>query len=170
MSNARKTISPALFGLGLFCFFLPFLTVSCQQQEVVTFNGIELAGGKEIKTPNVFGQNSQTEKTDGDPLAALAILSGLVGLGGSFIRVKKSAVIPAGAGAAGFILLLMLQLRINDAISKASAAQGLIGITYTYGLGYWLAFILYLSAMLLNIYGLISEKDESDVSSDQEKV
>jgi hypothetical protein len=172
MSNARKTISPALFGLGLFCFFLPFLTVSCQQQEVVTFNGIELAGGKEIKTPAVFGQNSQTEKTDGDPLTALAILSGLVGLGGSFLKFKKSAAVPAGAGAAGFILLLMLQLRINDAITKESAAQGLglIGITHTFGLGYWLAFILYLSAMLVNVYGLISEKDESDVSSDQEKV
>jgi hypothetical protein len=172
MSNARKTISPALFGLGLFCFFLPFITVSCQQREVATLNGIELAGGKEIKTPAAFGQASRTKRTDGDPLAALAILSGLVGLGGSFIRVKKSAVIPAGAGAAGFILLLMLQLKINDAISKESAAQGLglIGITYTYGLGYWLAFILYLSAMLVNIYGLISEKDETDVSSDQEKV
>jgi hypothetical protein len=173
MNNAVKKISPALFSLGLFCFFLPFTTVSCQQQQLTTFNGVELAGGKEVKTPSILGSPSKTEKIPGEPLAALAILSGLVGLGGSFIRIKRSAIIPAGSAAAGFILLLMLKSKIDDTVVKEGA--GLIVVSY--GLGFWLAFIIYVSAMLVNIYGLIIEKNESEtmkigeskVTSDSEK-
>jgi hypothetical protein len=158
MNNAVKKISPALFSLGLFCFFLPFTTVSCQEQQLATLNGIELAGGKEVRTPSILGSPSKSQKIPGEPLAALAILSGLLGLGSSFIRIKRSGIIPAGSAAAGFILLLMLKSKIDDAVAREGA--GLILVSY--GLGFWLAFIIYVSAMLVNIYGLILEKNESE--------
>jgi hypothetical protein len=158
MNNVIKKISPALFSLGLFCFFLPFTTISCQQQQLATLNGVELAGGKEVKTPSILGSPSKTEKIPGEPLAALAILSGLVGLGGSFVRIKRSAIIPAGSAAAGFILLLMLKSKIDDAVVKEGA--GLIVVSY--GLGFWLTFMIYVSAMLVNIYSLIIEQNESE--------
>lgn len=155
MSNASRKISPALFSLGLFCFFLPFITVSCRQEQLITLNGVELASGKEIQQPSLFGQ-PKTEKIPGEPLALFAMLSGLVGVGTSFIKAKKSAAIPAGAGAVGFILLLMLKSKIDDVILK----QGQGFILVNYGLGFWLAFLIYVSAILVNIYSLLTEKDE----------
>ncbi|MBE9031318.1 hypothetical protein IQ266_16405 [filamentous cyanobacterium LEGE 11480] len=44
-----NSISPALFGLVIICFFLPFTTVSCQNINFVTLSGFQLATGTQIE-------------------------------------------------------------------------------------------------------------------------
>lgn len=155
MKNPAKKISPALFGISLICFFLPFITISCQQQPIANLTGVQLATGTDIKQPRFFGKETKEQKIPADPLALMALVSGVVGLGTSFIKAKRSAIAPAGAGAAGFILLLMLKSKIDNEIVKQG--QGLILVSY--GLGFWLVFLLYVSATVINIYSFVQEKD-----------
>ncbi|MGI2908212.1 hypothetical protein [Tolypothrix sp. VBCCA 56010] len=159
MNKLRRKISPALFTLTLICFFLPFITVSCRQEEIATLNGIDLAIGKTVRQPSIFGNQSKEEKIPADPLATIALISGVIGLGTSFIKAKKSAFAPAGAGIVGFILLLMLKSKIDSEIVKQG--QGLLLVSY--GFGFWLAFIFFISATFLNVYSLIdSQKDDDE--------
>ena len=156
MKFSGNKISPALFTLVLICFFLPFITFSCRQEPIATLNGIELATGKTIKSPSFVGEQTKEEKIPAEPLATLAFLSGLVGLGTSFIKAKKSAIAPVGSGTAGFILLLMLKSKIDDEIVKQG--QGIILVSY--GFGFWMAFLFFVSAALINIYSLVQDKDD----------
>ena len=36
-------LSPALFGMALLCFFLPFINVSCGGTKVIQLTGVQLA-------------------------------------------------------------------------------------------------------------------------------
>lgn len=156
MKNPVKKISPALFALTLICFCLPFITISCRQEQITTLNGIELATGKTVKPPSLFGEQTKEQKIPAEPLAILALFSGIIGLGTSFIKAKKSAIAPAGAGTAGFILLLMLKSKIDDEIVKQG--QGLFLVSY--GFGFWMAFLFFVSSALINIYSLVQDKDD----------
>jgi hypothetical protein len=131
MKNTARKISPALFGITLICFFLPFTKISCQQQEILNLTGVQLATGTSIKQPRFTG-GSQEQKIPGEPLAMLAMASTVVGLATSLMKAKKSAIAPAGSGAIGFILLLMLKSKIDDSILREG--QGLIVVSY--GLGF----------------------------------
>jgi hypothetical protein len=157
MKNPSKKISPALFGLTLICFFMPFVTISCQEQPISSFTGVELARGTSVKSPSFGGNSSKQEQIPPNLFATMALLSGVVGFGTSFLKAKKSAIAPAGAGTAGFILLLMLKSQIDGEIAKQG--QGIL--LASYGLGFWLAFLLFISAALVNIYTLVQQKDDN---------
>lgn len=147
MTKQTKKLSPALFGLTLMCFCMPFVTVSCQEQKIMELSGVQLATGTTIKQPSFSGPPKE-QKIAGDPLATLAILAGVVGLGTSFIKAKKAAVAPAGSGAAGSILLLMLKSTLDNEIVKQG--QGLLLVNY--GFGFWLAFLLFVASTVVNVY------------------
>ncbi|MEA5566505.1 MULTISPECIES: hypothetical protein [unclassified Anabaena] len=158
MKNTARKISPALFGMTLICFFLPFTKLSCQQQEVMTLTGIQLATGTSIKQPSFGGVGKREQKIPGEPLAMLAIASSIIGFATSFMKANNTAIAPAGSGAIGFILLLMLKSKIDDSIVREG--QGLILVSY--GLGFWLAFLLFVAATVINIYSLIPDKTEEN--------
>jgi hypothetical protein len=164
MQNPVKKISPALFGLTLICFCLPFVSLSCQgdteNRSIITLTGVELATGKNINPPSnpISPTPSQEggEKIPSSPFATLAILSGIIGLGTSFIKAKKSAIAPASSGVAGFILLLVLKSTIDKKLIEEGGF-----IVASYGLGFWLTFILFISASLVNIYSLVEENNNN---------
>lgn len=72
----RHAISPTLFVIGLICFILPWLSVSCQGERVVTLSGVELITGKSIQGND--GISSQ-------PAAGFTLLALLMGLAGTFM-------------------------------------------------------------------------------------
>ena len=73
----RKIISSSAAGVVLVCFFLPWITVSCEEQELFTLSGWDMSTGTEVDLG--FG----TEQVEPDliffiiPLAAFVVL-GLV--------------------------------------------------------------------------------------------
>lgn len=155
MKTQSKKLSPALFGLTLICFCMPFVTISCQEQKIMEFNGVQLATGTTIKQPT-FNGPAKEEKIAGNPLAGLAIVAGVVGLGTSFIKAKKAAVAPAGSGAAGSILLLMLKSTLDNEIVKQG--QGLLLVNY--GFGFWLAFLLFVASTIVNVYSVVQPSND----------
>ncbi len=52
-----KKFSPALFGVIILCFFLPFANLSCSGQTVMTLTGFQLITGTEYSDQNMMGQN-----------------------------------------------------------------------------------------------------------------
>lgn len=147
MESGLRKISPAIFGVALICFFLPFVNVSCGGQKVASFTGIQLVTGTTIKQPGMFEQK-QTQKLKREPLAICAFLSVIVGLGLSLLKTKKSPIVTAIIGGIGAVMLLLLKSKMdNDVLNQTG---GMVQLEYTFG--FWLTFLLNFSAAGLNAF------------------
>ena len=149
-----KKFSPALFGLIIICFFLPFTEISCNKQKIVTLTGIQLVTGVKIEQPSMFGEEKQSRRVNPEPLAILTFFSAVVGLGLSFLRSRKSAIALAVIGSVGLIMMLLLKSKIDNEALKEGG--GILQIEYC--IGFWFALILFLSAIALSAF-LFSQKE-----------
>lgn len=148
----RKLPLPT-FLLALLCFFLPFVTFSCSGQKVATFTGIQLATGTTLERPQAFGP-STSQKIDPEPLAVLALLAALAGLGASFVKGKKGAVGSTVLAGLGVIFLLALKSRLdNEALSQAGGT-----IQVSYEAGFYLVMVFLLAAAGASAYALFQGK------------
>lgn len=106
-SSRPRWPSPALFGVILLCFLLPFITVTCEKP--VTVTGVQAATG--------MGLDSQTRPYFADhqepvpnPLAAIALVSAIAGLAFSFAKGRWALGGSAAVGATGALALATLVL------------------------------------------------------------
>jgi hypothetical protein len=152
MNFDLKKLSPILFGISLFCFVLPFLSISAQgffggSQKLASLNGLELIAGPELR-----GQKENPE-----PLAILAFASALAGLALTFYKKKiqlderRHLIASAAVGTAGFILLYALKMQLD---AEAAKVMGMARVNYE--AGYWLAFVAFLAAAGVNGFMLVS--------------
>lgn len=153
MKSTIKKFSPAIFGIAFICFFFPFINVSCEGRKVASFTGIQLVTGTTIEQPGLLGQK-QVKKLDGEPLAIIAFLSGIAGIGLSFLKGKKGAMVPAVTGGIGMILLLALKAKLDNDLLREGG--GLLQVECA--AGFWLTFLLYLGAIGVNAILLSSSK------------
>jgi hypothetical protein len=116
MSTGRIISTSAAF-LVLICFFLPWISVSCSEQEIATLSGYELTTGTEID----LGVGSEEVEPDfvflAVPLAALVVL-GLVLT--SALGVFPGTLAAAGQVSAASIGLFILAFKWLEARSDAS--------------------------------------------------
>jgi len=136
-TDTPKRFSPATFALALFCFLLPFVTISCPGGQV-TLSGFDLVEGTEI----------EGKKVDGEPLAGLAFLAALIGLGASFLKSREGFIGAGLAGGVGAALLLVVQSKIkNDALEETGGLA-----TLNWEIGYWLALLALVGGSVLSFY------------------
>lgn len=153
MEGVAKKLPPSAFILALICFFLPFVTFSCGGQKFATFSGIQLATGTTLQRPQAFGP-STSQKVDPEPLAVLALLVTLVGLGASFVKGKKGAVASTALAGFGVILILALKSKLdNEALSQAGGT-----IQVNYEAGFYLVRLFLLAAAGASAYALFQGK------------
>lgn len=153
MESVARKLPPAAFVLALICFFLPFVTFSCQGHEVAGFSGIQLATGTTIKQPRIFGP-PKDQKVSAEPLAIFALLSVLTGVGLCFLEGKKGAFGSAAMALLGVILLAALKSRLDGEALK----QGGGVIQVNYDAGYYLTLVFLLAALGTSIYALVGSK------------
>jgi hypothetical protein len=146
METVAKRLSPALVGFALLCFFLPFVAVSCQQQKIATFTGIQMVTGTNVEEPQVIGP-SKAGRIGPEPLAVMAFFCGVIGLGLSFLRGRNRGIASATFAAGGAIALLFLKARLDGQILTRSS--GFVHPDYEFG--FWLALIAYIAAAALNV-------------------
>ncbi|HEV2378958.1 MAG TPA: zinc ribbon domain-containing protein [Terriglobia bacterium] len=147
MQNSAKKLSGVTFAMAVLCFFLPFVTFSCQGEKVASFTGIQLMTGASIQQPQMFGA-SQERKSGGEPLAVVAFLCVAAGLAVSFVKGRKGAVLPALAGGLGLIVLLLLKSKLdNDVLTQS---EGMVQMQYE--AGFYLTLLLSLAAAGVNGY------------------
>ena len=186
MIDTIKKISPATFGLVLICFFLPFAHISCQGQKVATITGIQLVTGTTIGGPPAgfsqeespfgapgirpigpetprrsLGESRDSQKVDPEPLAILALCSAVAGLGLSFLKTKNGTIVTIVASALGLVFLLLLKAKIDNEVLKEG--EGILRVEY--GSGFWLAFVLFLCAIGLNVFLLSQMKKMESVAA-----
>jgi hypothetical protein len=146
----RKKINRSLFGAILVCFFMPFLTLSCQSQDLMTLSGVQLGTGATMSQPSLYG-SAQSRQIPAEPLATLVIIAAGTGLATTFVlKHRKDSIGSTAAGAAGAILLLILKSKIDGDILQ----QGQAMVRVRYEFGFWLAFLLFVAATGLNGWDL----------------
>lgn len=158
MKEVEKFLSPALFLLVALCFFLPFVSFTCQGQKLATITGMELVTGTKIekfemekvdeqqKSPDLDNERN----VDSEPLAVAAFIFALIGIVVSIIP-RYSKVISLIAGALGVLSLLFLRSGIGADLPGDSDFK-ILEVTYEWG--YYLALILFIVAFLINLYPL----------------
>jgi len=155
---AGRLWSPAGFGLIFIFFLLPFLTVSCGDGNGridSTFNGVDVVvgGAPAVVGPDVTADSAPqliavfADRLVWQPLAALAVLAVLAGIGVGFIRTPlvQHGTSVALAGLAAALLVLEVRLvpgqvtaalaTVSDDGTKLTAPLGW-GVHLRYG--FWL--------------------------------
>ena len=137
MQESLKNFSPAVFGIILICFMLPWVNLSCEGHNAAPFSGIQLVTGTTVE--------QQNQKVKSEPLAVAVLVLTILGFALSFLKDKKSSIIPGIIGAAAFILLLMLKSKIDTDASNQS-------IQDQYAIGFWLVLVLLIGTIAMNGY------------------
>lgn len=149
----HKKLSPAIFGIALICFFLPWVNVSCQGQKVMSFSGIQLVTGTTIEEPTMFGAE-QKRKVKGETFAILTFLSAIGGLALSFIKDKKGTIGTVVTGSIGIVFLLLLKSKLDNDILRETG--GMVQLDYM--AGFYLTLLLFLSVAGINVYSMMQGK------------
>ena len=162
MHNSLKKVSPAVFGIALICFLLPWVNFSCQGYKVASFTGLQLVTGTTIQQQDMFGE-TKNYKIKSEPLAVAVLLVTIVGFVLSFLKSAKSSLITSIVGVLAFVLLLLFKSKIDtDAVNQS---QGMIQAEYA--IGFWLALILFIAAAALNGYIYFSSKPPAQTTTPQ---
>lgn len=148
-----RKISPAMFALILLCFFLPWITVSCQNQKIVTFNGMQLVAGTTIEIPRPYGIPEE-QKIPGDRYVILTFLFVCTGLILSLLKYRKTLIASSIMALGGVISLILFKSRADNNIIKKG--YGLLNIDYLSG--FYLTLFLLLGIIGLNIYIILQEQ------------
>lgn len=172
MKESVKFLSPTLFLLVALCFFLPFVSFTCQGQKLATVTGMELVTGTKIEKFNM--QDPDTGKTDpeldeerkldSEPLAVAALIFALAGIVISLIP-HYAKILSVITGILGALMLLFLRSSIGSEITGDFEFK-IIDVTYEWG--YYLALILFICAFAVNLYLIISENKITSDSAIEE--
>lgn len=133
----KKFISSGFFGLALVTFCLPWMTVSCQQQKLTSFTGLQMVTGSEVADPSssMFGGPVKTRRVDPNPLAVVAAVAAVAAFVVSF--VGRGAAVPAIIG-----VLVAFALKANVDQDVLKQGEGLMSVSYEPGFwGYILSLI-----------------------------
>lgn len=124
MSKNLLRFRTAALSFALFCFILPFVTLSCAGFQK-SFSGLE----------TMFGTTVGDDHFDGSALGILAFAVIVIGLLASFSRTRRGALLSACAGALAPLLLFLLKIVIENRVRQAS--DGMTHVSASVGL--WLA-------------------------------
>ncbi len=133
--SLKRYLSPAVFGLVIILFFLPFFSISCQGEKLFAVSGMKLA----------FGTTYQGEALDPNPFAIFALLAGVAGLVFGLTKLNRKNLLAAASAVVGFILLIALRANLSHAASEA-------GLDVRSEAGYPLSLLLLLGAGAYNAY------------------
>jgi len=144
----RPPLGPvALLAVAL-TFLLPFMEFSCQKKPVLSFNGYETAFGKEVKAelpvskwlekaggekPQISLNIQQSNRTEGRPLVAAALIVAVLGGAAAFFKRPLGAV----SGLIVCILLLVAQSKMQSEIQGRQLPLVMLSFQY----GFWLSLV-----------------------------
>jgi len=168
-SSVAKKVSPAIFGVCILCFLMPFFRISCKgtEETIQNVSGFELLTGTTIKGPedqilggpDPFGigakvrrtrKADRSKKVDPHVFAILALLTAVAGLGLSFLKGDKTAIVPAIAAVGGILFLSLLYGEVQGQVRKAVPPGDRELIEVKGAMGYILALLLLAGAAVLN--------------------
>ncbi len=161
MKESYKFISPTMFLLVALCFFLPFVSFTCQGQKIATVTGMELVTGTKIESLQLhqFSQEKENpellkqSQLNSEPLAIAAFIFAIVGIVVS-LTSRYSKIFSIISAALGVLMLLFLRSSLGKQITGDLDFR-IVEISYEWG--YYLAIIIFVAVFGLNLYEKIVE-------------
>lgn len=141
-----------LLVITLLCFLLPFFTVSCQNEKIRSFSGLETVVGAKMETP-LTGDSTYQKP---DIFGIIAFVSVVAAIGISFVAKNSKPVAPAVLALVTAASLLVLNSRVN-----ALAEGQYLSIKIEYG--YFLAMLCSLAAGGYGLYLTFANKGISGI-------
>ena len=153
----RGLSSSAVFLLALLFFFLPWMSVSCFDEELVTVSGTDIMGI--TKVDDIPSEIADDDYGIGDALgseaALLYVAALLVIVGGSvfFLPERRGSYIRAGLAGVGLLCLLaFVFLTLSSAASDLGVGIGELeeaGLEIGWKAGFWLSLLALVVAIVL---------------------
>ncbi len=151
-------------GVALLLFLLPWVTISCQGQDLASFSGLNLAMGS-VSVPNPMSGAAEAPPGGGQrdiPVLVAALLIAL-SLAATFVLKRGQAALVAAGGAAVSALLICytVLVKVPGQLRESLADQGGAGagmnqqdiagmISVDVKIGFWLTLIALIAAVVLN--------------------
>lgn len=148
--SARKRASAGLFATVLLAAFAPWVSVTCAGT-TVDVTGRELALGK-LDANEEVGIASEGQESDPRMLVIAAFVVAIAGLGAAAISQASGAVVRAVLGGVGALLVIAARVDLSREISDVLGDQAM-GITVSWGYGWWLALLGFALAIPLQFLG-----------------
>jgi hypothetical protein len=151
--------------LALLLFVLPWVTISCAEQPLVSMSGVDLATGHIMMHNPMTGATERPPGANGgDIWVILAAVLILVALAATFVLKGRNWLMAAiaGAGLAAAALLYTVLIRIPNAAHAGNAGTGAATaggpspeqiaqmIQVKVQIGFWLTILALLAAIVLN--------------------
>ncbi|MGA2656531.1 MAG: hypothetical protein ABSH34_03330 [Verrucomicrobiota bacterium] len=127
----RRQFRAAPFVLALLCFLLPFITISCQGVKAVSLTGLQLAAGTTIEQRDPITGQAHREKIPSETSVLLVLLCTAAAAGLCFASGRSGALLPAVAGAAGFLLMLVAKSHFDS--QTLEQGRGVLAVGYEMG-------------------------------------
>ena len=144
MNQKSVGVRIAPFAIGVLCFVLPFIQISCDGKKAMQFTGVQLVTGSEMKEP----MGKKTKKIPAEPFAVVALLALAVGIGFSASPKRTLSVFAAIAGGVAFVSMLILKARADAEITKEASGMP---ITIDYPVGFWLVCLGAIAGLVLSV-------------------
>ncbi|MDD5676863.1 MAG: hypothetical protein PHW60_02595 [Kiritimatiellae bacterium] len=146
------------FALGIMCFVLPFVQISCDGKKAMQFTGVQLVTGSEMKEP----MGGETKKIPPEPFAIVTLLALAVGIGFCASPKRAMSVSAAIAGGIAVISMFVMKTRMDAEITKEASGMP---ITIEYPIGFWLVCLAAIAGVILAIMR-IKDKGTANQAAD----
>jgi hypothetical protein len=152
-------LSGSVFILIIICFFLPFLSISCNNQQVAQLSGVQLATGTEVAQPALLLRESR--KVPPQFWAVIPFGLAVAGVGLSFWQKGKiGMILQTIGGSVAVASLLLLKTKIyHDALQYPKFIFYLEFLPC-----YWITVWLFTAVAVLNLTGLVLVKKRKERS------
>lgn len=130
MQQKSVGIRIAPYAIGIACFILPFIQISCSGEKVMSFTGVQLVTGSEMANP----MSDEKEKMPPAPAAIIAMAALVVGVVFAIQLSRGGTILSAVSGGVAVISMILLKANMDAEIMKEA---GGMGITADYQMGFW---------------------------------
>ena len=150
---SRKLLSLTIMFAGtVLCFFLPFVSISCQGTKLHTFTGQQLATGTTMSQPQMFGP-PKTQKVEPNAFAGIAFFCSAAGVALCLVgrKMLRGTALAAGVGSAS---LLAMKVQLDQQIQK----DGMGVAENKYEFGFFMALLLLFASTGWSLYQIARER------------
>lgn len=142
MNQKSVGIRVAPFIVGILCFLLPFIQVSCAGQKIVSITGIQLVTGTQFN-PQIA---NKVEVIESEPLAIAAIIAFVLGAFFSLSHQRIKSILSALAAGAALLSMILLKIRLDGKMVSTHNQA----ISVSYDIGFWLVCLAALAGLALS--------------------
>ena len=164
--RARLITSPVLFLLVLVFLTLPWLSIKCEDEKVVTVTGLDMVTLEEkvVRTPT--GRDTLAPEVTDAIFVYLASVIAVAGAALLFVPMNRDHKRYTRAALGGLGVLALAGFVVQMVLRVASQTEGLAGVSMEYG--FYLSVAAFLAAVVLQFVPLsVPPAEAPETSSDE---